>query len=365
MTFKKLFNENLMMNDPNCTFPMILFFKKCSHIWLHTFQCRDKFPQISKYILYWELLIYHSMDNCLRMWQSTRSQMDNKGDIEGVVKLLQTNIILLEKSLADSLSIEEPLKCFVERTSDEIRHYQFAEMKRIHRVNWGPAFCRFDATLKEQTLEFVREQRVMQLLKGAWVYTESHVFLLSQNKSKKQSSANYYFLILSPNRRALFFKEYQEIPAHKPTFDELDFRSILLSSIAHFRSPKIDSIGRAKDKASIKNLISIQDAMPYEEIRLINKQEQVLLSFYTDSEDLKAVWLDGLKMLKSLNGEEHLSSEISQHIKSLQEVRKNVQLLVLESSDFAKLVPTSSQLTDNEFYDLKELQEVAKDFHYK
>lgn len=365
MTFKKRFHEDLMMSDQNRTFPVNLFIEKCTDIWLETFQRKDEFPLISKHMLSWELMIYYSMDNCLRLWQDTHSQQENPGDTESILKLLQTNIILLENSLQENNVIEDCLETFSERTSDMIRHYQFSELKKIHQNNWNAAFHGFDVTLKEQTLEFVREQRVMQLLKGAWVHTESHALLLFQNKPKKIGSFNYYFLILSPNRRALHYKEYVEIPARKPTFEELERQSIGLKDIAKFKSTKIGTSVGERDKARNKNLISVKGTMSYEEIRLTNKQDQTLLSFYTDSEDNKAVWLDGLKMLKGLNDEDHLSSETSQHIKSLQEIRKNTQLLILESDDFASSAPKGADLSeDSEFYDLDELHAVLTDFYY-
>lgn len=365
MTFKKRFHEELMMSDHNRTFPMNLFIEECTNIWLDTFHRKTEFPEISKHMLSWELMIYHSMDNCLRLWQSTRSQLANPGDIQGIIKLLQTNIKLLEQSLAISQSIDDALEGFSERTSDDIRFFQFSELKEAHKNNWKNAFFEFDSTLGEETLEFVREQRVMQLLRGAWVQTESHALLLFQNKPNKPNSANFYFLILSPNRRALHYKEYVDIPVRKPTFEELEHQSIPLKSIEHFRSTKIGKSVGEKDKSRNKNLISIKGTMSYEEIRLTNKQDQTLLSFYTDSEDNKAVWLDGLKMLKGLTKDQDLSVETTQHIKSLQELRKNTQLLILESDTFASHAPKDTELPpDPDYYDIEELQDLSKDFHY-
>lgn len=365
MTFKKRFHEELMMSDHNRTFPMNLFIEKCTNIWLDTFHKKAEFPQISKHILSWELMIYHSMDNCLRLWQDTRSQLENPGDIRGIIKLLQTNIHLLEENLRISQGIDDALESFSERTSEDIRYYQFSELKATHKSNWKSAFLEFDSTLSEQTLEFVREQRVMQLLKGAWVHTESHALLLFQNKPNKSNSGNYYFLILSPNRRALHYKEYVDIPTRKPTFEELEYQSIPLKSIAHFRSTKIGKSVGERDKSRNKNLISIKGTMSYEEIRLTNKQDHTLLSFYTDSEDNKAVWLDGLKMLKGLTKDEDLSVETTEHIKSLQELRKNTQLLILESENFAAHAPKNTELPeDPEYYNLEELQNIQNDFHY-
>lgn len=365
MTFKKRLHEDLMMSDQSKIFPVNLFIQKCTNIWLDIFKRKSEFPLLSKHILSWELMIYSSMENCLRLWQETNSQQNNEVDMNSITSLLQINIHLLEKSLKSSVSIDEALERFSERTSDDIRRFQCFEIKKKHGKIWESAFHSFDKTLKSQTLDFVREQRVMQLLKGAWVQTESHALLVFHNKTKKAGSANYYFLILSPNCRSLHYKEYIDIPALKPTFDELENQSIPLNIIANFKSTKIGKSVGEKDKSRNKNLISIKGTISYEEIKLLNRQDQVLLSFYTDSEDNKAVWLDGLKMLKGLNSEEHLSVETTQHIKSLQEIRKNTQLLILEGEEFASLAPRDpEEAEDSEFCDLDELEAILKDFYY-
>lgn len=217
MAFKKRFHENLMMSGDNRTFPMKIFINKCTDIWIDTFHKKAEFPKISRHILSWELMLYHSMDNCLRLWQDMHSQLGNPGDTESVIKLLLTHIKLLEEDLLISQSIDDTLEMFAERTLESIRYYHFTELKKAHENNWAVSLKGFEKILSEQTIEFVCEQRVMQLLKGSWVHAESHALLLFQKKPKKQSSTNYYFLILSPNRRSLHYDEYLNLPATAPT----------------------------------------------------------------------------------------------------------------------------------------------------
>lgn len=117
-----------------------------------------------------------------------------------------------------------------------------------------------------------------------------------------------------------------------------------------------------RDKSRNENLISIKGTMSYDEIRLSDKPNKTLLSFYSDSEHSKAVWLDGLRMLKGWTKDENLSAETTQHIRPLQELRKNTQLLILEGGDFAPHAPMNTAITDDaDSYDMEELVDILKD----
>lgn len=363
MTFKKKFHEELIMSDHNRTFPLYLFISKCTSLWLRIFHQKDNFPRINKHILSWELMIYFSMNNCLLLWQETKSQLENDEDIDGIIQLLESNVHYLESSLVTNSNIEECLEAFTTRTSLEIRHTQFLEIKNLHSKLWEPRFHEFDRILADEVKDFVCEQRVMQLLKGSWVHTDAHAEKLFKNDDRS-ANKNYYFIILSPNRRFVYYKEFSSIATLKPSYEEMESQSIPLRDIAELKSIKIGTLIGEADKQKSSMLISVKGTISYEKIILLNKQGKQLLSFYTDSEDSKAVWLDGLKMLKGLTDGKHLSTETSLQLTSLQEIRRNTQLLVLEGDQFDKVAPEGEESDDEEYYDLIELSAVTEDFHF-
>lgn len=367
ITFKKKFHEELIMSDHNRTFPMYLFITKCTELWLRIFHQKKEYPRLNDHILSWELMIYYSMNNCLLLWQETKSQLEHDEDIEGILQLLESNVEFLEESLASNPSIEECLEKFTSRTSESIRHSQFLEIKHLHSELWKPRFHEFDRNLAREVEEFVTEQRVMQLLKGSWVHTETHAERLfkSSGSSRLAGGKNYYFIILSPNRKSLYYKEFSEIATLKPSYEEMESQFISLREIAELKSIKIgNSVGEA-NKAKNSMLISVNGTISYEKIILMGRSGNQLLSFYTDSEDNKAVWLDGLKMLKGLTGEKQISAETTLQLKSLQEIRRNTQLLVLEGKQFAQVAP-DEDLSDDEddFYDLVEMSNILDGFHF-
>ncbi|GEQ67178.1 hypothetical protein JCM33374_g841 [Metschnikowia sp. JCM 33374] len=367
MAFKKKFHEELIMSDHNRTFPLNLFISECTNLWLDIFHNKSAFPRICSHILSWELMIYYSMNNCLCLWQETKSHLESPSDIKGIIELLRINTLFLEKSLEGKKNIDECLDEFTVRSTEDIRREQFQELKNDHAKKWSPRFVDFDRTLAKETIDFVCEQRVMQLLKGSWVHTEAHADRLFDSRVKKSSTSNYYFIMLSPNRRFIHYKEFNEVATLKPTLEEMESRSIALKDIADFKSIKIgNSIGE-NDKAKSSSLISIKGTISYEKIILLNRQGNALLSFYTNSEDNKAVWLDGLKMLKGLVDEKVLSNETTEQLASLQDIRKNTQLLVLEGGNFDAVAPKNEVESDDseDYYDIFELTNICEGFHFQ
>lgn len=364
ITFKKKFHEELIMSDHHRTFPIYLFISKCTDLWLRIFHTKQTYPRINQHILSWELMIYYSMNNCLLLWQETKSQLENEDDIDGIIQLLEANVEYLESVLDQDNSIEECLELFTKRTTEDIRHAQFLEIKHAHAHLWQPHFHEFDRNLAQEVKDFVCEQRVMQLLKGSWVHTDTHAERLFKNTGKLGTGKNYYFIILSPNRRSLYYKEFADISTLKPSYEEMESQSIALKDIDDFKSIRIGNLVGEADKQKNSKLISVKGTISYEKITLMDKQGKQLLSFYTDSEDNKAVWLDGLKMLKGMTDGKHLSSETSKQLQSLQEIRRNTQLLVLEEKQFENAVRENGDSDDEDYYDLDELSAVLEGFHF-
>lgn len=344
ISFKKRFHEDLMMSDTNKTFPLFEFMKHVTEAWYEVF--KRGYLKLGKHILSWDLFIYYSMSNCLVLWQDVKAQLE---DFPGIVNLLQANIKSLEKELAKN-DFEDALERFSQRKAAEIRRTQFNEHKGQEERKWSAEMEAFDATLTSEVVSFVREQRVIQLIKGLWVHTEGHAETLFGQRARN-NGLNYLFLALSPNRRRLHYKGYAE-KSVKPTVDDMN-EFVELKDVVGIKSIKIGKLVGEEDKARNKMLISVKGTIAYEKIMLVGKT-RTLLSFYTDSEVNKLVWLDGLKMLKG-EGFGPLSTETLDQLLTLAEIRRNSQLLTLE-----KFHP----LPGEEEYTLSELEAVASGFAY-
>lgn len=367
MTFKKRFHEELMMSDHTRTFPLNLFMEEITNMWLSIFHQKLKYPNIYNSILDWELMIYHSMNTGLILWQESKADLIDGNDVKRILNLINHSMIQLEVELSDTTkTVEECLDIIGNKNLEQLRTIQIAAIKEEHRDFWKSRFTEFDKVLSTEVLDFVAEQRVIQLLKGSWVYTETHgENLLSSRKEKKPVHNKYFFLTLSPNRQDILYKAYMEKPIINPSFEELEGQSISLSSIHDFRVEKIgDYYGeqeKNKSKGTQQHLISLKGTMSYEKLSFIGDKGQVLFSFYTDTEVNQYVWLDGLKMLKNMIQEGQLSHNTEQQISSLIDIRKNSQFLNLENPLLnVELEP----INEDDFYNMSELEEVTKDFYH-
>lgn len=370
-TFKKRFHEELMMSDHTRTFPLYTFIDKSTDMWIKIFHDNKNYPNIYLSILSWELMIYFTMNNCLILWQETKAQLSNSKDVDGIMELLNSYIDNLELDLSlGNKSIEDCLNVTANNNSEQMRHNQIQNLKQNHINNWNSRFIDFNRHLSNEVMDFICEQRVIQLLKGSWVYTENHGEYLLKNKDKK-SNYKYYFILLSPNRKSLYYKEFIEKSTLNPSFEEMENQSISLSDIIEFKSSKIGDYIGEEDKKKNSQLISVKGTISYEKIVLVGESNKKLLSFYTDTQVNKYVWLDGLKMLKGMIKPGQLSEETERQLQSLIDIRRNTQLLSLENKDIGGSLDIiiDDKLDsddDDEFYDLAELINLATDdFHYK
>jgi len=363
-TFKKRYQEELMMKGHGHTFPIGIFIEKCSAMWLDVIHNPNEYPYISNSVLSWELMIYASMNSSLIIWLETEAELGNQVDVEKIIVLLLSNVYQFEQELAKhDKSIEDCLEVSSKANVKEMRHDQVAILKKQYAEQWRLRFNEFDKNLRQEVLDFVAEQRVIQLLKGSWVYTEAHGEQMLSKVPKNLNIPVYYYITLSPNRQQILFKEYADKPVVDPNYDELEDHFVRLSDIAHFESSTVGQKMGDDDKRKNTMLISIRGTISYEKITLLDAKKKKLLSFYTDTEVNKFVWLDGLKMLKGMNKPGQISEDTAKQIDSLIEIRSATQLLTLEDEKLGGVIANDED-SDDEFYDLAQLSKVTKDFHY-
>ncbi|KAK6202339.1 Lmo1 h [Scheffersomyces amazonensis] len=370
-TFKKRFHEELMLSEHSRTFPLYLFINKCTRMWLSIlYDKRDEYPMISNSILSWELMIYYTMNNCLVLWQETKAEL-SEADVDKILQLLKSNVQSIEQELTNHYkTFEDCLDITAHKSSQEMRSYQSNSIIEAHRAKWASQFEAFNDNLKQEVIDFVSEQRAIQLLKGLWVYSESHgESLLRDNAlynnnhhahrktiTSSNSSAKFYFIILSPNRQSIYYKAFAEKLSHNPTYEEMESQAIRISDISSFESTKVGEHIGESDRRINDKLISIKGTISYERITIYGAHKKRLLSFYTDTEVNKYVWLDGLKLQKGLFNE--VSDDTRLQIQGLLDIRRNTQLLSLEG------ISAKEEEIDTDYYNNDELLDIQQDFYY-
>lgn len=366
-TFKKRFHEELMMSDHNRTFPLFLFIKKATDMWLYIFHLKREYPHIYSSILSWEIMIYYTMNNCLVLWQQTKSRLENPRDIDSIMELLQAQIGSLEEEIGKGDKTIEECLDVTTKDLETLRQVQIQKIKDTHSLKWAPRLTDFDQALASEVMDFVCEQRVVQLLKGSWVYTEAYGEQMNKISSNQGVTNKYYFIMLSPNRKYVYYKEFVEKALVNPTYEDMEERAIPLSDIVDFKASKAGLHVGELDKKQNSMLVSVKGTISHENIVLVGAKDRPLLSFYTDTQVSKYVWLDGLKMLKGMWAG-RLSDDTEKQVEALIEMRKNTQLLDLEDKAIGGELEydyVSEEDDDDEFYDLGELVSVTEEFHYR
>ncbi|CAI5760434.1 unnamed protein product [Candida verbasci] len=357
-TFKKRFHEELMMSDHTRTFPLYLFIEKSTQLWISIFTQRETYPFIYNSILSWELFIYSTMNNCLILWQQTKAKLNNV-DINKIFELLYSNLNSIEYKISSDLPIDECLEI-----DENIRRIQVESIKLNLNNQWNSEINEFDKLLVQKVTEFVLEQRVIQLLKGSWVFTESFgesLFKNSKSSSSSSSNYKYYYIILAPNRNFIYYKEFTEKPKNNPNFEEMEEKKIKISDIHDLKSIRIGSAIGEDDIKKNSMLISIKGTISYEKITLFDINSKKLLSFYTDNINKKLIIQDGIKMLKKDNS---LSEETTSQINTLIEIRRTTQLIPLENEINIPNKEDDDVDDDDDIYNFDELNRISNDFNY-
>lgn len=364
-SFKKKFHEELMMSDHNRTFPLYIFIEKVLRMWFSIFSEEEKYPNIHSAVLSWVIFIYYTMNNCIFLWRETNANLDDQLDIDKIIELLRSDVDRIEKELVSGSSIEDVIDITASKSLEDLRHAQISKIASLHKSRWEKDLGSFSSRLYKEVMDFVREQRVIQLVKGSWVYTVEYADALLNNYDSSKIAYKYYFMILSPDRRQVFFKPFPEKTTMNPSYAELEDFSINLRDIVDFQSTrKGEHIGE-KEKRNNDKLIIVKGTISYHKISFMDKNSRPILSFYTDTEVNKFVWLDGLKMLKGLTNGDQLSEETKKQLNLLVDIRFNTQLLELEDKFLESSSLDSEKMSDDDtIYSLDNLAKASEGFFY-
>ncbi|SCU79357.1 LAFA_0B02608g1_1 [Lachancea sp. 'fantastica'] len=369
LSFRKKYSERLLFEDD--AFPIV---KGLS--WLsdqlarcfHQFFAEEKFSVfIMQCFLNKDILIYSLVDKLMELWIESNAQ--DFADFGSVLETFEIAFFQHDNFLgAKEPDIGACLVNIRSLTYADLRSMQLKQLRSIHYKKWETQVSHFDSMLSNQVLEFVRHQRLLQLQKGAWVYSDNPL-----DRSVKQPRV--YFIILSDNQMNLLAKEYRLRSEQNPAVNGNEILStndssapksktvvIPLRRVHKFQHWRVQSESKVPENSK---LINILNKAVYTEIHLLDKEANILLKFYVDTKEASYIWLDGLQLLvAAAQGKTPtLSEELKSQVASLIDLRKNVQIIGLDDkTDLTDNIEDST--AEDEFYDLETLQSVTADFHY-
>ncbi|CAI1565694.1 hypothetical protein SEUBUCD646_0L00600 [Saccharomyces eubayanus] len=385
-SFKRLYTEQLLFGEND--FPLYEAIFKLSDQFRRLFNLTGKQQdfdsesdynlklQIATAVLNRQTCFYKTLELFLRFWIESLARSEND-----MVSLLSLAIITLKYiclSSGDLKSARESKSLLKTQVGAlDSMNYKFARklqldyIKEDHYRTWSSSIASFDTMLSGQVHDYVRHQRLLQLQKGTWVYSEDPL-------NTEAGTPKVYFIIVSDNHASLLAREFQTQTDDLPyLFDNKILTSpscealakngrtkvVVLKHITCFKSRELTTPSR---RTGSNVYIKLQEQNVYTEVELKDRNDRTVLKFYLDTEEGKYIWLDGLKLI-SPSHHEDISRDTKEQIDTLFDLRKNVQMINLNVHEEDSIAPppkSNDENEDEEFYDLETLKRITEDFYF-
>ncbi|VEU20633.1 DEKNAAC101440 [Brettanomyces naardenensis] len=310
MTFKKNFSEHTMFAGEATYFPLLKFAVGITELLSH--MDTVKYSNFNLIFSYFNGDLYYSfMSSALKFWMASKAEQDDFGHI---MTLLETLVAYCDSMLRTE-SFSSVTDQVISLKYSQIKKFQLEKLRLVKAAAWSESMGSFNGAIGKQVMDFVKNQRFLELSKGSWVYVQNPL----DESPAVSGKPVYYFLVLSSNNKSLIYREFIRKHAHAPNIDK-DGIVIEFKDVA-----KIDSKPMT-EKIDAENMINVSSRLNVSRIEIYTKDGN-LFSFYVDSLGQLYSWLDGLKML--LNDNSALSDDTMYQIDALTKIRTDIQLIDL------------------------------------
>ncbi|KAJ5909188.1 Engulfment/cell motility ELMO [Penicillium taxi] len=307
-------------------------------------------------LLHWTRLHLAGLQGFIRMWKATSAETEDFDKLVELVRILIESVVGGAARTKDVQDVEEELFNF---EYHRLRELQMELLELTYEEAWGKHLRQVREELHHEALQFVKEQRIRCLLRGAW-------FL--QDSSKSGSSASYQYVQLSHNRRYLHFGEFDSKGDRAPELDALPEKinlSIVSSVVSNVSSKSDASVSTAKTaprQPATKITIHGHAQTDHSNSKNGHKRsgsqstlkEVVLLTLRPSSHSVASEWLDGLLMLLK---QQPITAETNKLIDLVGNYGLKIRLLNVRFDDAtfageAPPVPTRDGLEEDYYYDV-------------
>jgi len=183
-------------------------------------------------LLHWSALHTSGLNAFLRLWKAAGARTEDYDKIEELVRILVEQIVGQAPRMKDIKDVEEELAAFELK---RLRTLQMELLELTYEDAWGHhlRYLGFDDVhderaeltldrqvrddLDHEALQFLKEQRIRCLLRGAWFPTEG--------LDGGAGSSAWRFVRLSHNRRYLHYAGFDEKTVTEPRLDALQDKS--------------------------------------------------------------------------------------------------------------------------------------------
>lgn len=311
-------------------------------------------------LLQWSRLHAAGLLGFLRIWKATGAESDDFEKVAELVRILIEQVVGRASRTKDILEVEDDI---LEYDIAQLRELQMELLELSFDDTWGQHLYQVRETLKQEALQFVKEQRVRCLLQGSWFCRPA-----SHNKGREDAEdakavSPWRFAKLSHNRRYLHYADFEEQMAQDPGLDVLTNKMDLgtVSSVGSNVSATDDRRSHTSG-STVQNLAShskttTKITMYAGEVNEHGEADEYpMLTLWPTSHSLASEWLDGLLML--LN-QAPITAETSKLINLVSEYGLKIRLLnVRMDSAFegpppgAGVVPSRAGLDEDYFFEV-------------
>ncbi|RYP49787.1 hypothetical protein DL768_004574 [Monosporascus sp. mg162] len=262
-------------------------------------------------LLQWSRLHTAGLYAFFRLWRATGAEQWDFDKVADLVRILVDQVIGQAGRAKDVVEVEEDL---LEYDCGRLRELQMELLELSFEDRWGHHLYQVRNDLNQESLAFVKEQRIRCLLQGSW-FSKPAPRRDSRGESHPSRRAAdgtlWRFAKLSHNRRYLHYADFALRTAHDPTLDSLGEKvdlGTISSVVSNVMAPNDDA--KSESSSSTPKVSSVpppskhttkitiyRHVNPQEARKGGNGEEEPLLTLYPMNHILASEWLDGLLML--------------------------------------------------------------------
>ncbi|KPM44684.1 hypothetical protein AK830_g1863 [Neonectria ditissima] len=310
-------------------------------------------------ILQWSRLHTAGLHAFFRVWKATSAEQNDFEKVVELVRILIEQVVGEATRTKDVLEAEEDIQ---EYDVARLREQQMDLLEMSFEGTWGQHLYQVREELKQEALQFVKEQRIRCLLEGSW-FTKPTPKRDNNSGSKHRlfTPTPWRYAKLSHNRRYLHYADFEEQTAQEPSLDSLG-EKIDLSTI----SSVVSNVSAADEVKSTDSGVTAKTTTtkitvysfvnPANPAKGPDNQEHPILSLWPLSHSLASEWLDGLLLV--LN-QAPITAETNKLVNMVSEYGLKIRLLnVRMDSAFdgpvpgAGVIPSREGLDDDYFFEV-------------
>ncbi|KAK3180662.1 hypothetical protein K4F52_008012 [Lecanicillium sp. MT-2017a] len=265
-------------------------------------------------ILQWSRLHTSGLHAFFRLWKLTGAELDDFDKVAELVRILVEQVVGRASRTKDVLEVEDDM---IEYDVARLRELQMELLELSFEETWGQHLYQVREVLKQEALQFVKEQRVRCLLQGSW-FTRPQA---QSDEAGRDQRPAWRFAKLSHNRRYLHYADFAQQAAQDPGLhsltEKIDLSTIssVVSNVSagnedaksHSSGSTVQNVpagaAATKSGAANKSTMTTTKITIYSYIDAASaaqggdSSEYPILALWPVNHSLASEWLDGLLML--------------------------------------------------------------------